>query len=118
MPFRVLDTRINVGAAGPVPFGSTISLSLVPSAVPLNTLGIAGNLTAVNPTSDGWLAIYPGGTPFNNVSNVNYSPTSDPYYAIANFVIVGLGPSGGVTILTNGLSGHVQVLLDIFGYIQ
>ena len=118
-PFRLIDTRSGAPKAG-----SSFNDYVVPgagpggaSAIPLDAIGVVGNLTAVNYNNVGFLTIMPKG--------VAYNPSTDPSSlnlisgtgAVANAFIVGLGTGGNVTVFI-GSPGTSHFIIDITGYIQ
>lgn len=111
-PWRVLDTRNNQGALGPVRPGAPIDVPLI-GAVPADATAVVLNVTAVNPTGTGNVRVYPtpagGGAP-PTVSNLNVVPGTDQ----PNLVVVALGGGGRVTLATEGTTAHL--LGDVAGY--
>jgi hypothetical protein len=120
-PFRILDTRagscVQCGghALGP---GATRTLALTGvSGLPGGTdpissaaTAVALNVTAVNSTTGGLLAVYPTGTQQPRVSNLNFGA----HTVTPNLVTATLGTGGDVNIY-NAL-GTVDVVADVEGY--
>ncbi len=119
---RIVDTRI--GASDPSTYaGETLGLSgnsetlSVPvvgagsDQVPIGATAVVLNITALSPTSSGYLTVYPGGDPIPGTSTLNFTSGE---YAVANMVEIGLG-SGGSIDITN-FKGAVDVLVDVEGY--
>ena len=116
-PVRVKDTR----SGSPLTGGGTLNVQVAGvGGVPVDAIGVVGNLTAVTPNYTGFLTIFPTGgtnpaltaTPTSQVNFVNGT------IATPNAFICGLG-SGQVSVFANGPSSvHVHVLVDITGYIQ
>jgi hypothetical protein len=69
------------------------------------------NVTAVGPTSPGYLTIYPQGSIRPVASNLNFSAGE----TVANLVEVPLSSSGQVSIY-NGSAGDTNVVVDVAGY--
>ena len=113
VPARVLDTRTGLGApAAPVGPGQSIDVQLTGLAG-IPTSGVAAvvfNLTAVSPTTGGFLSAYPAGTVRPTASTLNFVSGQ----TVANEVIATLGTSGKVTIYNN--AGNTHVLADISGW--
>jgi hypothetical protein len=124
-PVRVLDTRTTIGGhnspfhnsdtftlnlAG-VPVGATSSI-----VIPADAVGVLGNITAVQGSGGCFLAVFPGGTAWPGTSSINFPPSVD----IANFFTAALGGSPGAIQILAGPCGTytVDVVVDIFGYIQ
>lgn len=119
-PKRVIDTRSGARKAA----GSTTPVVVAPfgtgtSTIPADAVAIIGNLTAVNYTGPGFLAIMPAG--------VAYNPLTDPssvnfivgQVAIANSFVVGLGTganAGKVQVVVAGHASHF--IIDVTGYMQ
>jgi hypothetical protein len=115
-PRRVLDTRVGVGAeAGAVTAKGTLDLSLAGdrrSGVPEAGAGaVVLNLTVADPTADGFVAVYPTGSPPPLSGNL-------PVHAgrtIANLVTVPLGAGGAVSV-RNDSAGPAQLVVEVVGY--
>lgn len=106
-PVRVLDTRLSGGAPGP---GATYRLSLTGAGqVPAAASAAVLNVTAVTPSRDGFLTVYPDGIPRPTASNLNFIAGQ----TVANRVLVGLG-SGAVDIYN--LAGSTDLVVDITGW--
>ncbi|MCE9622138.1 MAG: DUF1501 domain-containing protein [Actinomycetia bacterium] len=111
-PTRVLDTRSGLGAplarVGQAPLEVTL----------LNKAGVPGggvsavmlNVTAVAPTADTFVTIYPGGTERPDASNLNVAAGE----ALPNMVPARLGPDG--TVLMFNSAGTVDLIADVVGY--
>jgi hypothetical protein len=113
-PSRVLDTRTGLGApAGVIPAGSSRSLQVAGrGGLPASGVGtVVLNLTAVKPSRDGYLTVYPAARPRPTTSNLNY-PAGRP--AVANLVHVAVGSGGAVTVYAGGADVHV--VADVYGW--
>ncbi|MEO5840758.1 MAG: hypothetical protein ABIQ73_17300 [Acidimicrobiales bacterium] len=113
-PTRVLDTRLGtggrLGALGP---GESIAVHVtgIAGLVPANNVeAVTLNLTAVGPTSPGYLTVYPAGSPFPPVSNVNFAAGQ----TIPNHVMVGVGTDGNITVFNS--DGNTHVIVDLVGW--
>jgi len=109
-PFRVFDSRPNARPANSV---TNITIAGV-NGVPSDAIGVFGNLTALGPAADGFLQIFPTGTPLGQFNNLNYTRGVS---AISNFVMVGLGTGGQVSVFVSG-NGATNFLFDVGGYLQ
>ncbi|MHB1575706.1 MAG: C39 family peptidase [Candidatus Dormibacteria bacterium] len=106
-PRRLLDTRSQGGALGP---GQTMALQIAGTdAVPADASAVVLNVTVTDPTSAGFLSVYPQGAARPEVSNLNWTAGE----TLANLVLVSLG-NGGVTIYNQ--SGATEVVVDLQGY--
>ncbi|GAA5008188.1 hypothetical protein GCM10025734_50050 [Kitasatospora paranensis] len=107
-PTRLLDTRYGTGATkAPVGPDSTITLAL--DGVPANATGVVLNVTAVNPSSGGFVTVFPHGSALPVVSNLNFTAKQ----TIPNQVIVPI--SEGKVDLYNKF-GSVDLVADMTGY--
>ena len=112
-PTRILDTRTDLGAHGPVPALTAVSFQVLgKGGVPASGVSaVVLNVTVVDPTKAGYVSLYPSGTTRPVVSNLNYVAGQ----TVANMVVVPVGADGKVTVL-NGSNGTVQVLGDVAGW--
>jgi hypothetical protein len=124
-PFRRLDTRLGGGARKAV--GSLTVVTVAgqgsgASAVPADAIAAVGNLTAVNYTGAGFLAIMPAGITVGS-GVAQFSPARDPSTvnfivgqgAIANSFVCGLS-GGALQVYVAGHTSHF--IVDITAYIQ
>lgn len=112
-PARILDTRSGIGAGpGRVgPGGTTTFQVLGRGGLPATGVAaVAFNLTAVNPTTAGFVTAYPSRTPQPNVSNINFSPGMTR----ANLVTLPVGTDGKVSLYNS--VGAVDLLADVVGF--
>ena len=68
------------------------------------------NVTAVDPTENGYLTVFPEGTTQPVVSNLNFAPKE----IVANLVTVPLSAAGGISIYN--FAGSTDVVVDVEGY--
>ncbi|HTJ70271.1 MAG TPA: S53 family peptidase [Actinospica sp.] len=131
-PIRAMDTRTsgNGVAQGKLAGQGTVKLQVggatitaiggtATQTIPSGITGIAMNVTVTNPTSGGFLAVYPNensaGTTIAvpNVSNINFGKGQ----TIPNTVMVPVGKDGIVDFHNGELStGSIDVIADIAGY--
>ncbi|MGV8849367.1 MAG: N-acetylmuramoyl-L-alanine amidase [Propionibacteriaceae bacterium] len=113
-PVRILDTRISVGMGGPVGAYAALNLPVAGrSGVPSTGVkAVVLNVTAIDPTSFGYVTAYPSGVTRPNASNLNVKPGQ----TVANQVVVGVGTDGKIS-LQNMTSGPIHFVADIAGYI-
>lgn len=119
VPARLLDTRpgwptidgqyAGGGALGP---GSELDLTVTGRAgIPTSGVGaVALNVTAVAPTSFGFLTVWPAGSTQPNASNLNLAPGK----VVQNLVIAKVGTNGKVAIYNS--NGSTQVIADVVGW--
>ncbi len=112
-PSRLMDTRKNLGAVGPVAAQGTVRLQVAGrGGVPAS--GVAAvvlNVTVTAPTKSGYVTAYPDGTTLPTASNLNFTAGQ----TIPNLVIVKVGSNGKVA-LKNSSAGTVQLIADVAGY--
>jgi hypothetical protein len=118
-PARLMDTRpggqtvddvsARGGAVGP---GLTRNLQVTGrGGVPTTPVGaVALNITAVTPTSGGFVTVFPAGEARPLASNLNFGPGE----TIPNLVIAKVG-SGGMVTLYNDL-GSTHLIADVAGW--
>ncbi len=102
---------------GRVPHDITQTMQVTGTAVgglsvPAGATGVIANAPAVNTGGPGFLAFWPNGSPYPNVSNIDYSGGQ----TIANFCIVGLDAGGAMAYVAGGGS-DTDLLFDVAGYI-
>jgi hypothetical protein len=106
-PVRLLDTR----NSSPIGSGGSLNLAVRGVAgVPSDAAAVVVNVTAVNESTGGAFTIYPAGFGRPLASNLNWAP----HETVPNLVIVGVGPTGAITIF-NG-TGTSDAVVDLEGY--
>ena len=110
---RLLDTRTNTGATGPIaPYGTaTVPIAGRGGVPATGVAAVALNVTVTQPTVAGNVQVYPSGTRAPASSNVNFVRGQ----TVANLAVANLGADGRVT-LRNSSSGTVHLIADIAGY--
>ena len=112
-PTRVLDTRGGNGAPiGPVTAGGEVRLQIagrggVPAA---GAASVVLNVTVTEPTSAGFVTVYPSGSDRPLASNLNFTPGQ----TIPNLVVAKLGPDGAVTLFNS--AGNTHLVADVAGW--
>lgn len=110
-PARLVDTRLMRGGAV-LAAQETRRLSVTGwGGVPVGATAVALTVTAVEPQGDGWLSVWPAGTPWPGSSTVNFPAGR----TVANATIVGVSPEGHVEV-RNGSSGPVHLVVDVSGW--
>lgn len=105
-PVRVFDTRGKGGA--PVAAGSTSVIDVAAAGVPAGAGGVLANITATQPSTDGFLTVYPCAAGLPVASNLNVEAGHD----VANFVLVEPDPAGRICVFS---SGATHLIVDIVG---
>jgi hypothetical protein len=117
-PTRIFDTRNGIGTTkAPMNAGQTRPVQVAGAfGIPSNATAVYLNVTSVNASAWGWLAIWPTGLPMPTSSNVNFLGGS----IVPNMAIVQLGTNGTLQIYNDpGVSGTTSsdVLIDVLGYV-
>ena len=116
-PCRMVDTRNAVGPYGGPKFsageGRNYDLDAHPTCtgIPVGVDAYSLNFTVTATDGAGFLAAYPTGTAFPNVSTVNYTAANQ---TVANAAIVPAGTGGSIHV-DAAVSG-THVIIDINGY--
>lgn len=112
-PSRLMDTRINLGARGPVPAHGVVSLQVAGgnSPAPSTASAVVLNVTVTRTKAAGYITAYPAGSPVPPTSNLNFGAAQTR----PNLVVVPVGTNGSVD-LGNYSTGSVDMIADIAGY--
>ncbi|MEV4535268.1 right-handed parallel beta-helix repeat-containing protein [Asanoa sp. NPDC049518] len=107
-PQRVLSTKAAIGVSRTTPLNPHEEIEL-PLPAPVATANaVVLNVTVTNPTSNGYLKVYPSTEPV--ASNINFVANQ----TIPNLVTVPV--ANGKVKIKNGSAGTVHVLADLAGY--
>ena len=112
-PARILDTRTGNGApTAPISGGSPLELQVTGrGGVPLaDVAAVVLNVTAVNPTAESYMTVWPTAEPRPTASNLNYRAGA----VVPNLVIVKVGLNGKVSLYND--SGQTNVIADVVGW--
>lgn len=113
-PLRVADTRANSGmpyAGKTMKAATELAVKVAGNkTVPATAKAAVVNITAVNPTANNYLAVYPTGAARPQTSVVNLKPGD----VRNNQATVGVGTDGQITIFN--AFGNVDVIVDVVGY--
>ena len=107
-PDRVLDTRSNLGASGPVGPGTVVTLP-IKAAAAAGATSVVLNLTATEAAGPGWVKVWPCGAAEPTTSALNFVPGQ----IAANAVAVKLGAGGAVCMSTYA---PVHLVADVSGW--
>jgi hypothetical protein len=118
-PVRIFDTRTGIGTSKARMSAGEKRIVQVAGAfgIPSNATAVYLNVTSVNASAWGWLAVWPTGLPMPNSSNVNFAGGS----IVPNMAIVKLGTGGTLQVYNDaGVSGTTRsdVLIDVLGYVS
>ncbi len=106
-PVRAVDSRDDPGRE-PLPAETTRAIPLS-SFIPSNATAVLGNLTVTEPQADGFMTVFPCGSPVPLASNLNFRANESRAVAVA----VGLG-AGAQLCVESSTTAHV--VFDVSGY--
>jgi hypothetical protein len=113
-PSRILDTRDGTGGnpVGPVPGGDSIDLTVVGvGGVPASGVSaVAVNVTVDQPSTDGFVTVWPTGESMPTASTHNFVPG----LTVANLVLAKVGNGGKVSLFNS--RGSTHLIADVVGY--
>jgi hypothetical protein len=109
VPTRVLDTRGAIGVGTTTPVGPNSSVTLTLPGLPAGTTAVILNVTVTDPTTAGFLTVYPGAGAAPSTSNLNFAASE----TVPNLVVVAV-TNGQVSFVNSG-PGTVHVVADLFG---
>ncbi len=120
-PCRLVDTRpgpSNVGTrATPIGAGQTHTVTVRGASgrcnIPAGASAVVANVTAVSPTAQSHLTIWPADKPRPVASSLNYSAGQAP---VPNAVTVALSNDGRISL--QNLAGSVDLVIDLAGYYE
>jgi Divergent InlB B-repeat domain len=115
-PCRLLDTRIASDPNSPAIAAGEYRLPVLTGScgIPTTAKALSLNLTIVNPSSDGFLSLYPAlGVP-PSTSTINFRQGQ----VRANNTVMSLNLYGGLTVYCGMPSGSVDYIIDVNGYFQ
>ncbi|GAH46910.1 unnamed protein product, partial [marine sediment metagenome] len=119
IPARILDTRWyqqtidgQFAGSGPRSGGTTLNMQVWGrGGIPAVGVGaVVLNVTVANPTTNGYLTVWPTGTRLPNSSNINFVPGK----TVPNLVIAKVGANGQISIFNS--SGATDVIADVVGW--
>jgi hypothetical protein len=105
-PARIADTRASNQKLGP---GATLPVQVGGVGVSSGATAAILNVTVTNPTTAGFLTVYPGGTP-PTASDLNFTAGQ----TIPDLVVATLSATGSVTIYNS--AGSTDVVVDLVGW--
>ncbi len=122
-PYRLVDTRPNSGQIGQgntLTAGRSITFKVSPSGVepndvPWGATAVVVNITAVNPSSTGYLTAFASGQVVPFISTVNFTAGE----TVANEATIALGDTGDGNygnMTVYNFTGSTDVVVDVQGY--
>lgn len=118
-PARLLDTRAGqptvdgaFSGGGALDAGSSLSVTVTGrGGVPVGAGSVVLNVTAVDPTSSGYLTVHPTGSAVPIASNLNFVTGQ----VVPNAVTAAVGDGGQVDIYNS--TGSTDVVVDVLGWL-
>jgi hypothetical protein len=113
-PSRLLDTRDGTGGiGGRFASGDHRDLAVAGrGGVPADATAVVVNVTAVDPTSAGFVTVWPSGAPMPLASSLDTSPGRTR----PNLVVAKLGANGAISLYDYGDFGGTDLAVDAVGY--
>ena len=112
-PARVLDTRNGTGGvSGPIGSAATVDVPVTGrGGVPASGVSaVVMNVTVTQPSTGGYLTVFPSGTARPVASNLNFLPGQ----TVPNLVVAAVGRTGKVSLYNN--AGSTHVVIDVMGW--
>ena len=111
-PSRILDTRVNTGAWGPLRAGNTMNVQVAgQGGVPVaGVSAVVLNVAVTGSDQASYLTLFPAGGAKPQTSNLNYSAGQ----TVAVMAITKVGSAGQVAIVN--AAGSTQVVADVSGW--
>jgi hypothetical protein len=113
----VVDTRDTPGSQGgpALAAGATRNFPVAGICdVPPTAKSVTVNVTAVFPTGEGHLTLYPAGASLPLASTINFRSG----IVRANNAVLPLGVSGQIAVFCGMASGSTDFVLDVTGYFE
>ena len=111
VPFRLVDTRIGLGAAR-LASGAVTRLQVAgQGTVPADARAVSANFTVIGSTGEGYLTAFACTSTVPTASTVNFAPAS----VIANAALIPLDATGGLCVFANV---DTELVVDINGSVS
>jgi hypothetical protein len=112
-PQRFLDTREGIGAPRARVAGlSVVAVQIAGTfGIPVDAETVAFNATAVQPSGDGFLTVFPCGQPVPETSSLNFTAGA----IVPNLVMSAVGVGGQVCFLSNV---ETDIVADVAAYVD
>jgi uncharacterized protein YkwD len=112
-PARILDTRDGTGGInGAVPAGGTVDIQVTGrGGIPTTDVAaVAMNVTVTQPSTGGYLTMFPAGTARPLAAHINFGPGE----TVSNLVVAKVGANGKVSAFNP--AGTTHVVIDVAGW--
>ncbi|MER6591673.1 hypothetical protein ABT214_07455 [Micromonospora purpureochromogenes] len=109
-PTRIADSRSGLGTSGALGAGETRKIT-APAVVTSTTEALAMNVTAVAPTRNTVITVWPADTDLAKPGVSNLNPAAGQ--VVSNAVLGGIGPQDAFNV--HNLTGSVNLVADVVG---
>jgi hypothetical protein len=116
-PCRIVDTRSSSALLSGEVRVLALSTALSACGLPLTARALALNVTAIDATGNGNMALFPGDAALPGTSSINFMAAQNR----ANSTILSLARNGTATLGASALvggGGQVHLVLDVGGYFE
>lgn len=114
-PSRLMDTRVGVGANGPLTNGRTVALHVAGvGGVSPTATAVLVNITCTGATAGGFITGHASGTGMPGVSNANFIAGKTG----ANLALIPVGSDGSIWLTAAVNGGTVQLVVDLQGFVS
>jgi hypothetical protein len=110
-PTRIVDSRIPLGATGPLGEAATQTIVAPPSVNSYNTVALSANFTAVNPSASTYLVVWPNFTGGSKPGVSNLDPSAGA--VVATGALIGFGDDQSCNVYNN--AGTTNFVVDVSG---
>jgi hypothetical protein len=115
-PSRLMDTRVGLGASGPLTNGRTVAIHVAGvGGVSQTASAVLVNITCTGATAGGFITGHASGTGMPGVSNANFVAGKSG----ANLALIPVGSDGSIWLTAAvSLGGTVQLIVDLQGFVS
>lgn len=110
VPSRILDTRVHAWQWLEQGETRTLRVSGAGGVPDAGVSAVVLNVTAADPSKEGYLTVWPTGAKRPATSNVNFAARQ----TVPNAVIAKVGTDGSISIFNS--AGNTQVIVDVLGW--
>ncbi|MFR9778843.1 hypothetical protein ACL02O_22685 [Micromonospora sp. MS34] len=110
-PTRIVDSRSGMGLSGPLGANVTRAVTTPPALVTEETRAVATNVTAVSPTMNTVITVWPADINAAKPAASNLNPAAGSI--VSNAVLTGIGPQDRFNV--HNLAGSTHLVTDVVG---
>jgi hypothetical protein len=112
-PTRMIDTRPGGVASGGMTSFTAVPFAAIPTDVPSTALGVFGDLADIQPTSPGYLVMYPNGDPMPGTANI----ANFPNQTRSTTAFAAVNPSNG-QVSVSSVGAMTNFTFDASAYVN